>query len=835
MSRAIRRARGALACAPGRPARTAAAARALGRPVLAVLALAVAALSATGGRAGAAELQIEAPRFTFDQATHTYTYEDGKLTLGELSLYADHMELNTDTGRVQARGQVRVESKDVSGTAAAMELDANTRVGTLHQADLYVIQSGLYLRAEEVLVHPDGRLRVRRCTLTSCPPGVPGAWSIVASTVELEPEGLGVAWNPRLFIGPVPVLWLPGIAWPTVNERRTGLLAPELTHQSSSLERFNLGWRLRLPVFVNLGYDHDLTATPDWVQNRGLALGLEYNYAFWERQRGRLTLWGLRERDPRAPAEENDVLTPLALTPPTAPLMRYRADWEHNQALGAAGRLVTTYRDSSDGQVRREYDALTEFRPYRTYQASLSGQWDWAALALTVEQNSDFQEESVYARDAAFTDLRTRPQLQPRLTTHLGGRLLAALPLTLELGLSATRFQAEEDVSGLVTTASPSLSLPLSLGGAFELRPSVTRRFVRYAALEDYNGGSPLEPADESFAQTEAQLELRTALARIYTPQGGRFEALKHRIVPRLVFTEVQDVPQTDYSDGVNDRVLRARVAQRLVTLRVDNTVLGRPRSEPPAPGASAAAAGGAAEGPAAAFAASDGPVQQLFRLDAIQRYNLLLREDAPALAGPQPTLRQETLPGEPLLPLRLELEAQSGQFSATAHLNYHHQLRRNTESALSLWGSTPAGTSLGIAYGSNEYSYVTPDNKTVAAGDSLTFSGVTRWADAWALGFGGRINLSDSEPPLSRRVDQAEAYVEYHPVCYTVRFSYIEQVVPTIEGGTTSYYLDRQYAISFDLAGLVGGALRPPAPAPAVSSLAPTVPHGPTSAHCRS
>jgi hypothetical protein len=781
--------------------------------VLAALAAALPAWPGAPAPLHAAELQIEAPRFTFDQASNTYTYEDGKLTLGEMSIFASHMELNPATGAVHATGRVRIETPEVTGTGESLEMDATTRVGTLHQADLFVIRSGLFVRAEEVTLRADGSLLVRGCTLTSCRPEVPAGWHIAASSLELEREGLGVAWNPRLFVGGVPFLWLPALAWPTTNERRTGLLTPRPYRQTSSLARFDLGWRLQLPVFVNLGYDHDVTVTPDWVQNRGTGLELEYNYAFWSAQRGRLTLWGLRERDARVPADENTTILP-APTPGSDPLARYRADWLHNQALGEDGRLVLSYHDSSDGQVRKEYDRIGEYRPFRTYQASLTDQWRWGDAALTFDQNAHYVDESVYARGTDYSDLANYPQLLPRASLRLGGRPLEALPLGLELGLSVARFEASAVIGGRVLTASPSLSLPIALGGAWELRPTVTRRVVSYNGLLDAAGTA--QP-DETFAQSEASVELRTALARVYPSEEGSYAAIKHRIVPRLIFTGVQDVAQPYLAQPavLTDGVLRARPAERLVTLRLDNVWLGKARAAAPPPTSLAPTPADPTLLPGEG--APDAPVNELVRLDVIQRYNLLLADGAPALVGPLPgewqglpARRQETDPGQPLLPLLVELSANGRQLSASARVNYHHQLHRNTETELKLSGSTTPGTALSVGYTSNEFAYVTPDDKVVSDGKTLSFGASSAWKDAWALGVSGRVNLSDGTPPLDRRLDRGEVFVEYHPACYLVRVSYLEQVDSTLQGATPTFYLDRRFSITFELSGLVGGPVPP-------------------------
>ena len=105
-------------------------------------------------------------------------------------------------------------------------------------------------------------------------------------------------------------------------------------------------------------------------------------------------------------------------------------------------------------------------------------------------------------------------------------------------------------------------------------------------------------------------------------------------------------------------------------------------------------------------------------------------------------------------------------------------------------------------------------------------------WTDNWGMGFSGRINLVDGTPPLNRRLDQGELFVEYHPVCYRVRASYTEQVATTLEAGVSTYYLDRRFKLSFDLTGLVGGA----APPPSTSTLSTTADADASpQAHCRS
>ena len=737
------------------------------------------------GRVLAAEVRIEATRFTFDREHNRYSYQDGRLTVDTLTVFATRMEVDAAKGVVVASGFIRLETPHLFGSAESMILDSGSRTTVFTGAHLFDSANGLFIEGEEVTLMEDGRVRIRSCNFTTCNSDVWVPWSLSATELTLRPNDVAVAWNPTLFIGPAPVFWLPFIAWPTVRERRSGVLPPIIARDTSSLKRLDLGYRLKVPVFVNLDVDHDLTLVPELIENREGALGLEYNYAFRAGQTGQLTVFGLREGKPRDPEEENDFLLPGQAAQRDPRPQRFLVDWSHNEALPGAARAVLSYHHSSDGQVRREYQRVSEYRPFQTYQATLSNQTRWSDAAFTYEQNADFLFESIYADDSGSTDLNRRPQLLPRLSAHFGGRIADGFPLALALDVSGARFVAPEAVGGRLGVASPGITLPLALGGAFELRMSVRRHFVTYRALTGFNPGPGQERLpDESFAQGEGEVEMRTVLARTFSQEKGRFTAVRHRITPRLIYREIEDVAQP-----LTDQVLRARVALRMAVLRLDNTLLARTRST---------AGGGSAT------------VSELVRFNLIQRYNFLQESDAEPLIGPGFDREQETARGEPRLPLILEIMAGNTGSNLTTMFHYHHQRDRITRAEISWNGAAGTHARLGIGYSFNEFTHLTPDNKLVPATNAFTFTGETALTERLSLGFEGRLNLQDAPPPLDKRIDRSLLFLDYHPVCYAVRLSVEETVASVLENGAETFFVDRKFSLSFNLLGLVGGRAGP-------------------------
>ena len=772
--------------------------RAMRVGMLSVACLAGAIWGTPPGRSAlAVEVQIEAERFIFDREKNTISYENGRLRAGGLTFFASRMELDTKTRIARSKGLIRFHSDKIFGSAAEMEFDTLSQVARLKNVRLFDTEHGLFIQAKEIAILPGGKLRIRQCTLTTCRPDVSLPWSLSASELTLAPNSLAVAWNPTLYLGPVPVFWLPVIIWPTVRERRTGVLPPTLERNTSSLPRLDLGFRLRVPVFIELDVDHDLTLTPEAIENRGHGLGLDYKYAFVPGMRGKFTVFGIKEKDPRNPARENDILEPGEAGLRDARPMRFLLDWEHNQALGEASRLVLSYRHSSDGQVGREYKGITQFRPFQSYQATLSNQTYWSDTFLTFEQNADYGDESIYADHAGATDRGVRPSLLPRFSGRLGGVVSNSFPLALELGVEGVQFEASEDVSGTLTAISPGLSLPLGLGGAYTFRLTARRHFVDYTGLTQFASGSGTQPIeDQSFQLTEAEAEFSTTYARTYPQTEGRFDALKHRIVPRLIFREVEDVAQP-FTDRLplTDLVVRARVAQRLAILRLDNTLLGRlAGSEPGVPGMKKGAS------------ANGGEVHELFSVNLIQRYNFLREADADPLQGPGFSGDQETDPGEPLLPLILEAQAKGAGYTLQLRFDYHHQRDRLNRASLSWAAKAGSRLALSVGYNFNEFTHFTPDNKRVPESNSLNFAGEMALANTLSMGFSGRLNLLDPAPPLDKRLERRLLFLEYNPACYSVRLS-VEETVNTVqENGQESYFVNRRVALTFNLKGLVGG-----------------------------
>ena len=100
------------------------------------------------------------------------------------------------------------------------------------------------------------------------------AWSIRASSADYNTEKKWInAYNPRLYIKDVPVLYSPYFGFPTDKSRRSGLLLPTLGFSSDE------GVYYSQPIYFAPAQNYDLEIIPQMRSKRGYGAYSHYRYA----------------------------------------------------------------------------------------------------------------------------------------------------------------------------------------------------------------------------------------------------------------------------------------------------------------------------------------------------------------------------------------------------------------------------------------------------------------------------------------------------------------------------------------------------------------------------
>jgi LPS-assembly protein len=187
---------------------------------------------------------------------------------------ADYIYYDVALDTIRAKGNVAIRSWQDLVTGPELEFKRDTETGFM-KSPKFVL--GLYKgrgAADELLFTGEDQYRVIRGTYSTCVDANP-AWRLDVGTLDVnEQTGVGTAKDARVYIGGVPVAWLPHFTFPLKNERKSGFLAP--TYATSEAR----GFEIQVPYYLNLAPNYDATLTPRIMTKRGVMINGQFRYIF---------------------------------------------------------------------------------------------------------------------------------------------------------------------------------------------------------------------------------------------------------------------------------------------------------------------------------------------------------------------------------------------------------------------------------------------------------------------------------------------------------------------------------------------------------------------------
>ena len=309
-------------------------------------------------------------------------YADGHVDVRyqNARLRADHVEYNTETQVVIARGNVQLDylTQHVEADDARYEL--RTGHGTFHHVratfalqrrpapTLLVSPNPLYFEAEETERVDQNTYRVHKAWLTVCDPSHP-TWKFYApeATVELRKSVHLENGNFRLFS--IPVLYLPYATFPAEKQRNSGFVIPEPGESSTKGYVFGDSFYWAPTTWM------DATIGASYYSRRGWSQKGELRMRPWENARLEASYFGVIDRglpQPSGPSLKQggheDRLLFTALLPDG-----WRAVADLDQLTSLTFRLAfsETFVQAVNSEVRNSAFLTNNFRGYSLNVAAL--------------------------------------------------------------------------------------------------------------------------------------------------------------------------------------------------------------------------------------------------------------------------------------------------------------------------------------------------------------------------------------------------------------------------------------------------------------------------------
>jgi len=205
-----------------------------------------------------------------EESPNRWVLEKGAIQSDTVLLVADRIEYEPATGEIRAEGRIRLETEGVRLRCARLAMDWKKEVGEAYALELELPPSWT-LKSGKVQFTTLRRWDFQAVDVSPCPQEEPG-WKARLVELKLDLDAFAVLKHASVWLGPVPVLYIPWAPYPANATRSSGLLPPLLGSSS------RLGATLGMAYYQTLGPSADATFSPEFLSKEGVLWGGEVRW-----------------------------------------------------------------------------------------------------------------------------------------------------------------------------------------------------------------------------------------------------------------------------------------------------------------------------------------------------------------------------------------------------------------------------------------------------------------------------------------------------------------------------------------------------------------------------
>jgi LPS-assembly protein len=503
---------------------------------------------------------------------------EGKVTItyGPTRVFADRVELNTESGVGTAWGQVRLLTPEDDVQASRLDFNLTAEQGLLYDATGVVAQV-YQVAGERIALLGPRTLKVQNGRITTCVNEAPD-WEFRAREAHIGLGDYVTLKHPSFWIKGVPVFYVPYFVIPLKEERTTGFLPPLLGFDNEN------GATVGTEFFWAITDWMDATLGLEYLSKKGFLPTVAYRYAIDPLSDGELQSGFIRERDTgdllwRVFLVQRQEfgwgmrgLSQLDQRSEQDPLRRYSRSLELESQVQTLNLLSLTklFADSSLTGLAESFEAIPDSTTTGEFRRLPS--LGFELLPTSILGVAFFALETSYARlnatDVADGTSVQRLNLFPRLSLPVS--LAPWMRLTVTAGARATFYDHQTVQSSSVARLLADLyahlegpALRRRYGGGEGQRGFVhliqTRLAYRYVPEEDQRDIPPFESFDEVQQAQQLLDPLQTSafVDRITAANYAKVSLINRlfAIAPRgAVAHGVQEVGRLVISQGLDIR-----------------------------------------------------------------------------------------------------------------------------------------------------------------------------------------------------------------------------------------------------------------------------------------
>jgi LPS-assembly protein len=498
-------------------------------------------------------IDIEADQLIYEKDAQLYqAHGNVDLVRGNLSVKADHAQLNMVTKDLMAWGNILLREGEDVVECERLEVNLDTQLGKIYKAKLFLKDQNFHIIGREAEKLGENHYRIRDGSFTTCDAERP-PWKFTMKELDVTLKGYGIAKGPVFYLEDIPVLYFPVGYFPLRTERETGFLIPQVGYSKT------YGAEVKTAFFWAISKDMDSTLYLDSLGKRGFKEGLEYEYAFTKETKGQANFYFIDDQ--------------------VFDKKRYAFFFQHEQKFPYDLYLKGDINRVSDNSYPKDFD---EDLPKRAkIDSSSLGQ-----LKSDLFGGKNWDQFSFLAEGVVFQDLTKGSndetvQKLPQISFYAHPQSLFKTPFFYDVASSYTNFWREKGIETHRGDILPRVSYPMRLFNVLKLESNVGLRETFYRPYND-----PTHELNQWKTREilEGGMEMATEFYRVYdgtsfSKISNLFKVAKwmHTIEPTISYGYSPRVKQSNLP--LFDDVDRIPYTNQ-VTYGITQRLVGKPQKE---------------------------------------------------------------------------------------------------------------------------------------------------------------------------------------------------------------------------------------------------------------
>ena len=316
-------------------------------------------------------------------------YNNAQLTMhteaGSWNMKAKQIFYFPKQKKILLQGAVEIQNQSLKITAEEMEADTRTGFFNIEKGLIQDTKNQIEIQAAKIQQKEDALYELDSAFFTSCvldEKKKNKTWHIFFQKTTYRVNNFASGINSLFYLKKIPIFYSPFLAWPTVLDRKSGLLPPSLSYRAGDLDR-EYGIRLQIPYFFNISPHTDYSLTLDYIQNRGVGLDSEFHNLGRQNRETEIRLWYLKENiQAREEGGQNFFL------------QRHFFSLFHRNHFAKNGNIFIESFNQSDSQIKEDYFSSKDYALSNTQarkdKIQLGYQWKSGKISVQAERDFDF-------------------------------------------------------------------------------------------------------------------------------------------------------------------------------------------------------------------------------------------------------------------------------------------------------------------------------------------------------------------------------------------------------------------------------------------------------------